>query len=129
MIARWSSEAFQDDPAKLHHAIQLRWVHPDGRIVWADHRRVPIIDQRGRLVAIEGVGRDITTSLEIQNRLRESESQLRRLAARLDSAREAERAQLSRELHDELGQTLTSLKIDMTRTVARSIAAPACAPK
>src|SRR5437660_64901 len=26
------SEAFQDDPAKLHLAIKLRWVHPDGRI-------------------------------------------------------------------------------------------------
>ena len=35
-----------------------------------DHRRVPILDRRGRLVAIEGVGRDITTSLDIQNRLR-----------------------------------------------------------
>ena len=111
------SEAFQEDPAKLQLAIQLRWVHPDGKIVWADHQRVPILDPSGRLVAIEGVGRDITTSLEIQNRLRESESQLRRLAAGLHSAREAERARLSRELHDELGQTLTSLKIDMTRTV------------
>ena len=111
------AEAFQDDPAKLHLAIQLRFVHPDGRIVWAEHQRVPILDAAGRLIAIEGVGRDITTSLETQNRLRESESQLRRLAAGLHSAREAERARLSRELHDELGQTLTSLKIDMTRTV------------
>ena len=111
------SEAFHDDPARLTLAIQLRWVHPDGRIVWADHQRVPILDRTGRLIAIEGVGRDITTSLEIQNRLRESESQMRRLAAGLDSAREAERARLSRELHDELGQTLTSLKIDMTRLV------------
>jgi PAS domain S-box-containing protein len=62
------SEAFQDDPGKLQLAIQLRWVHPDGRIVWADDHRVPILDPGGRLVAIEGVGRDITTSLEIQNR-------------------------------------------------------------
>jgi two-component system sensor histidine kinase UhpB len=111
------SEAFQDNPAKLQLAIQLRWVHPDGKIVWADHQRVPILDPTGRLIAIEGVVRDITTSLETQNRLRESESQLRRLAAGLESAREAERARLSRELHDELGQTLTILKIDMTRTV------------
>lgn len=108
---------FQEDPANVKTAIQLRWVHPDGTIVWAEHRRVLITDQRGRLIAIEGVGRDITKNLEIQNRLRESKGRLRRLAASLDSAREAERAHLSRELHDELGQSLTSLKMDLTRTV------------
>ena len=106
-----------DDPAKIRRAIQLRWVHPDGRVVWADHRHVPILDGEGRLIAIEGVGRDITESLDIQNHLRDSESQLRRLADSLRSAREAERAHLSRELHDELGQILTSLKIDLIRTV------------
>lgn len=111
------SEGGQDDPTKRQLAIQLRWVHPDGKVVWADHRHVPILDQSGRVIAIEGVGRDITKSLDIQNRLRESESQLRRLAAGLRSAREAELAHLSRELHDELGQILTSLKMDLTRTV------------
>jgi two-component system sensor histidine kinase UhpB len=115
---RWIvREAFQANPKNLQLAIQLRWVHPDGKIVWADHRRVPILDGRGRLIAIEGVGRDITQSLTIQNRLRRSEGQLRRLAANLRSAREAERAHLSRELHDELGQLLTSLKMDLSRTV------------
>jgi two-component system sensor histidine kinase UhpB len=110
-------ESFQDDPAKLSTAIQIRWVHPDGRIVWAEHRRVPVFDKQGRMIAIEGVGRDITASIEIQRRLRDSEGRLRRLAASLHAAREAERAHLSRELHDELGQTLTSLKMDLTRTI------------
>jgi two-component system sensor histidine kinase UhpB len=115
---RWLvSQAFSGDPRQLQLAIQIRWVHPDGKIVWADHRRVPILDRRGRLIAIEGVGRDITQSLDIQNRLRQSEGQQRRLAASLRSAREAERAHLSRELHDELGQLLTSLKMDLSRTV------------
>jgi two-component system, NarL family, sensor histidine kinase UhpB len=115
---RWLvTQTFSGDPRQLQLAIQIRWVHPDGKIVWADHRRVPILDRRGRLIAIEGVGRDITQSLDIQNRLRQSESQQRRLAASLRSAREAERAHLSRELHDELGQLLTSLKMDLSRTV------------
>jgi PAS domain S-box-containing protein len=110
-------QAFQHDVAKLQLAIQLRWVHPDGRIVWAEHCRVPVLDQSGQLIAIEGVGRDITASLEIETQLRESEDQLRRLAASVQSAREEERAHLSRELHDELGQTLTIIKIDLTRAI------------
>lgn len=47
-------------------------------------------------------------------RLRESEAQLRALAARLVSIREEERAGIAREVHDELGQVLTGLKMDVT---------------
>ena len=50
-------------------------------------------------------------------RLRESETKLRRLAARVEDAREEERAALARELHDELGQTLTAIKLDLGRAI------------
>jgi two-component system, NarL family, sensor histidine kinase UhpB len=49
--------------------------------------------------------------------MNESSQQLRKLAARLQDAREEERAQVARELHDELGQTLTALKLDISRMV------------
>jgi signal transduction histidine kinase len=52
------------------------------------------------------------TDAEVQ--LRESEVQLRALAARLISVREEERARIAREIHDELGQVLTGLKMDVT---------------
>ena len=42
---------------------------------------------------------------------------MRRLALSLQSAREDERAMLARELHDELGQTLTAIKLELGRTV------------
>ena len=48
--------------------------------------------------------------------LRSSQEQMRRLAASLQAAREEERAILARELHDELGQTLTAIKLELGRT-------------
>ena len=48
--------------------------------------------------------------------LRSSQEQMRRLAASLQAAREEERAHLARELHDDLGQTLTALKLELGRT-------------
>src|SRR5690349_23549287 len=47
-------------------------------------------------------------------RLRESEDKLRRLAAHLISVREEERAHIAREIHDELGQVLTGLKMEVS---------------
>lgn len=108
-----------ENPHRLATAdVVLRWVHPDGHIVWAEHRRRPVFDSAGRVVGIEGMARDITGLIESQQRLQESEDQMRLLAARLQEAREQERASVARELHDELGQTLTALKLEIGRTIA-----------
>ncbi|MCU1383562.1 MAG: hypothetical protein JWL71_2259 [Acidobacteria bacterium] len=109
--------AMIEDAERFQAPTVLRYVRPDGRVVSVEHRNTPIFDDTGRVVAIEGIGRDVTESLAIHDRLRVSETRLRRLAASLHSARESERANVARELHDELGQALTSLKIDLTRTL------------
>jgi len=115
-----------DDAAKLvdrlgvdhNSSATMRWVHRDGSVIWAEHRRRPVFDESGRIVAVEGIARDITGLVESQQRLRESEEQMRHLAARVQSAREEERARVARELHDELGQTLTALKLEIGRAIA-----------
>ena len=44
---------------------------------------------------------------------------LRALTERIEQMREAERARIARELHDELGQLLTGIKLDFSATVRR----------
>ena len=39
-------------------SVLLRWIHPDGRIVWSEHRRMLILDAERRLIAVEGIARD-----------------------------------------------------------------------
>ncbi len=51
--------------------------------------------------------------VESERLLRASTEQLRQLAAHLLSVREEERARISREVHDELGQSLTAVKMDL----------------
>jgi signal transduction histidine kinase len=58
--------------------------------------------------------REIAERKQAEAQLRDSEERLRALTARLQSIREEERTTISREIHDELGQALTALKMDLT---------------
>ena len=54
---------------------------------------------------------DITERKRAEERLRESEARYKRIALHLDNVREEERVRIARELHDEMGATLTALKM------------------
>ena len=55
----------------------------------------------------------MTEQRQAEQALENSRRQLRALSARLQSVREEERAKVAREIHDELGQVLTALKINL----------------
>lgn len=56
---------------------------------------------------------DITNKFKVEEELLRSRDQLKKLTEHLQSAREEERARIAREVHDDLGQTLTALKMDI----------------
>jgi len=56
---------------------------------------------------------DVTERKQAEESLLQSERQLRALSARLETLREQERTRISREIHDELGQMLTAVKMDL----------------
>jgi PAS domain S-box-containing protein len=65
------------------------------------------------------IASDLSEMKRAEQELRASSEQLRNLAAHLLSVREEERARISREVHDELGQSLTAVKMDLAWLAAR----------
>ncbi len=68
----------------------------------------------GRVSGVVINARDITERKRADEELRSSRQQFRDLSAHLQAIREQERKQISRDLHDELGQGLTALKMELS---------------
>jgi PAS domain S-box-containing protein len=73
----------------------------------------------GLLKLVLGISQDVTERKMFEEELKSSREQLRRLLAHLQSVREDERTKISREIHDELGQALTALKMDLSWLIRR----------
>ena len=82
--------------------------------------KFPISDKDGRPILIGAVGIDITLRRRAEEALRESEQRLRYLTTQILSAQERERKRISMELHDELGQSMAVLKLQI-RAIERGL--------
>ena len=58
----------------------LRCIRKDGVLAWIETRYTPVYDENGKLVAIDGITRDITASKKFEEELLKSEKEFRTLA-------------------------------------------------
>lgn len=86
----------------------------DGLPFWNEIEIVPIpARRRGDREYFAAVQRDITQVKQREEELRQSREELRRLNRAQESVLEQERRRIARDLHDELGQTLTAMKLNL----------------
>jgi PAS domain S-box-containing protein len=85
----------------------------DGRLVHCEWYNSALLGRDGSLVSILSLVHDVTQRKQAEEAALQSQQQLRALSARVEMLREEERTRISREIHDELGQMLTGIKMDL----------------
>jgi PAS domain S-box-containing protein len=97
---------------------EMRLRRADGEYRWFLVRTVPLRDELRNIIKWFGTSTEIEDRKRAEKILSRSFEQQRALTARLQSVREEERARMAREIHDELGQALTAIKIDLASLVS-----------
>ncbi len=85
----------------------------NGKKKWINVKLSPMFID-GEFNGSVAVIRDITQRKQVEQKLRESQKQLRALSVHLQYIREEERKDIAHKIHEELGQLLTAVKIDIS---------------
>jgi PAS domain S-box-containing protein len=100
----------------------------EAEVVCKNGHRIPVeissrmIYREGHPVGVQGIARDITER-------RRAQQTLQNYSRRLLEVQEAERQNLSRELHDEIGQVLTAIRINLEWMRRSNLAVPEALPR
>jgi PAS domain S-box-containing protein len=97
----------------LADRVLFEWHDRDGSLVTHDMHVVAEYDEDRHVIGALVLGHNITELKATERRLEDSRRQLRTLAAKREEAREEERKRIAREIHDELGQLLNVLRLNV----------------
>jgi len=95
------------------HVCELLCYTKEKKPVWVEVQGQPVFNERGEFVNYYRLGRDITAKKRSIEKLIQSRDNIKSYAHNLNKEIEKERSRLARELHDELGQILSGLKMSL----------------
>ena len=111
--------------------LEHRVLRADGSLGWTSSRAIPLLGERGEIVEWFGAASDITARKQMEERLRDTQTELalrvqertaelervqadvRDLSGKLLQLQDEERRRLARDLHDSAGQTLAVLGMNL----------------
>jgi PAS domain S-box-containing protein len=94
--------------------ILIEWHEPDTRQVSHDMHAVAEYNDEGQVISVLVIGHNITELKATERSLEESRAELRALTTKREEAREEEHKRIAREIHDELGQLLSVLRLNVS---------------
>jgi two-component system, NarL family, sensor histidine kinase UhpB len=94
--------------------LQVRCNTRTGRLIWLDIKTSPIRNNANEFIGMLSMVTDVTEKKLAHEQLVKSEKQIRNFAQYLNKTMEAESARIAREIHDELGQQLASIKMSIS---------------
>lgn len=103
------------------YALELPFVRDDGTDGWLLAHGHPVRDASGAVVKLRGTAQDVSERKAMELALLASRNELRDMVAHHEVTCEEDRKHISRELHDELGQLLSAMRMDIAQ-VRREIA-------
>ena len=97
--------------AVVSNNITVRHRKKDGQLLWVELTMSPVVFNRCPAVLV--LSSDITARKQAEDQLADNRARLQELSRRLFDVREDERRHIARDLHDEIGQNLTAVKLDL----------------
>jgi PAS domain S-box-containing protein len=91
-------------------------VRKDGSSFWASITITALRDSTGKLCGFAKITKDVTERREASERINKLNRELQKLSAEILHVQDEERRRIARELHDDLGQNLSALKMIVSRT-------------
>lgn len=92
---------------------EIRVVRPDGSVRIVHSRGRVVYDETGKPIRMFGMAQDITERKQVEAELENARVRSEMLSRRLLETRESELRMIARELHDEIGQSLTAAKLEI----------------